>query len=572
LIIKEKYNLHKILIWLIMVVMTGPLAGQSSLPASVYRQVSRPLPSDISNPELEKLSEQLEKWIRQWKEQALPTDSTYGLLLQRKGVVASWLNEPREALKWFASAKSVFSNDGGDTQISSIPKTEYLMGESYLFSNDYPNALKVFKSILELPLGEASTSFWQVNSTLQIAYIYNAYGDFDKAIDILDKGLHLYCKPCNPDKAGRLYFEKAFSLRKLGRFQEAIGMLQMCLNQAKEARNYRESVRIHESLGSAYAVLNNVDSALVHFQNAMRISQQHHLTVPNNLYTNIGFMYHKNNDYDHAQSYYKKALANETDRYSKVRILTNLARVHTATGSHTESENHLMSALLLASPELKKPTKESLNAATVKLVPRKEYWLDWITSLADNYRASALGKGPEKLKLALSTYMLADTMTDYMRWEHTGEASKLFWRDRTRLLYENAIETCFLLNDPEQAFYFFEKSRAAILQDQLQELGAAQLLSVADQQKETELKSKIRQLQEKSINLPADSPELNTVRTSLFDTREALSAFVKGLEVSNPTDTVITSPQLTFCEKVYSCHHKVTSLILSGRVPVTACI
>ena len=46
-----------------------------------------------------------------------------------------------------------------------------------------------------------------------------------------------------------------------------------------------------------------------------------------------------------------------------------------------------------------------------------------------------------------------------------------FWRDKTRSLYENAIEACYLLNDPEKAFYFFEKSRAVLLNDQLNELG-----------------------------------------------------------------------------------------------------
>ena len=47
--------------------------------------------------------------------------------------------------------------------------------------------------------------------------------------------------------------------------------------------------------------------------------------------------------------------------------------------------------------------------------------------------------------------------------------SKLFWRSDSRRLYENAIEACYLQNNLDDAFYFFEKSRAVLLQDQLNE-------------------------------------------------------------------------------------------------------
>ena len=47
--------------------------------------------------------------------------------------------------------------------------------------------------------------------------------------------------------------------------------------------------------------------------------------------------------------------------------------------------------------------------------------------------------------------------------------SKLFWRNTTRQMYEHAIEACYLAGDLDSAFYFFEKSRAVILNDLLTE-------------------------------------------------------------------------------------------------------
>lgn len=71
------------------------------------------------------------------------------------------------------------------------------------------------------------------------------------------------------------------------------------------------------------------------------------------------------------------------------------------------------------------------------------------------------------LNAALETFLVADKAVDMMRWNQFGEQSKLFWRNKTKKMYENAIEVCYLLNDAKQAYYFFEKSRAVLLNDQL---------------------------------------------------------------------------------------------------------
>ncbi|HTD39322.1 MAG TPA: tetratricopeptide repeat protein, partial [Mucilaginibacter sp.] len=70
---------------------------------------------------------------------------------------------------------------------------------------------------------------------------------------------------------------------------------------------------------------------------------------------------------------------------------------------------------------------------------------------------------PEVLNAALQTFLVADKTVDMMRWNQYAEQSKLFWRTKIKLMYENAIEVCYLLNDAKQAYYFFEKSRAVLL-------------------------------------------------------------------------------------------------------------
>jgi hypothetical protein len=70
---------------------------------------------------------------------------------------------------------------------------------------------------------------------------------------------------------------------------------------------------------------------------------------------------------------------------------------------------------------------------------------------------------------AIRLYKLIDRVLDKVRTGHSEIQSKLFWRSDTRYFYEHAIEACHLAGRWEESFYFFEKSRAVLLNDQLNE-------------------------------------------------------------------------------------------------------
>ena len=174
------------------------------------------------------------------------------------------------------------------------------------------------------------------------------------------------------------------------------------------------------------------------------------------------------------------------------------------------------------------PKKELLQQASKKssvltlIKDKADTWLDY-------YKFQ-----PNKshLQNALNTYKTADRMIDIMRWEQTGEQSKLFWRKKTRSIYQNAIETCYLLNKPEEAFYFFEKSRAVMLNDRLKELGAKQLLSPEDQTRE----SKFQQEVDNARKLVSDTKTNNEQnQQKLLNAENAQTAFLKQIELKNPT-------------------------------------
>lgn len=237
-------------------------------------------------------------------------------------------------------------------------------------------------------------------------------------------------------------------------------------------------------------------------------------------------------DYPQAFRYYRLAQEYTPEAFVKAYIQGNAAKLFVRQGNFHQALQAYQQALRQAPIGFsnrnveQNPPPEVMRRALYKryllyLVREKAgAWLAW--AKATNNRAY--------LHHALATYRTADQMVDFMRWDHTGEQSKKFWRENTHRLYENAIETCHRLNRPEDAFYFFEKSRAALLSDRLNELGASQLLSPADQQREADLQKTVGELRQKVGEAkPGDS-----LRQKLLTEEEAQTAFVRSLETRNP--------------------------------------
>ncbi len=125
-------------------------------------------------------------------------------------------------------------------------------------------------------------------------------------------------------------------------------------------------------------------------------------------------------------------------------------------------------------------------------------------------------------------------MIDFMRYEHAGEGSKLFWRQKTRGMYERAIEACYLAGDMEQAFRFFEKSKAVLLADKLNELGANQQLPEADAKRQKSLRDSLTNLQNQLASLEANDKKRLALQSRLERFNDDFEAFRKNLEKTNP--------------------------------------
>ncbi|GAA0560098.1 CHAT domain-containing protein [Chitinophaga japonensis] len=138
------------------------------------------------------------------------------------------------------------------------------------------------------------------------------------------------------------------------------------------------------------------------------------------------------------------------------------------------------------------------------------------------------------LHAALGTFRVADKMVDQMRRRQYSEHSKLFWREKIKGMYEMAIETCYQLDRPEMAFFFFERSRAILLNDKLNELGAQKYLAPSDVARERQLRVKLFSLRQQLSILEESTPAYNMLRQQLFATAEELEKYLGTLEEKYP--------------------------------------
>ncbi|WP_298903699.1 CHAT domain-containing protein [uncultured Psychroserpens sp.] len=97
------------------------------------------------------------------------------------------------------------------------------------------------------------------------------------------------------------------------------------------------------------------------------------------------------------------------------------------------------------------------------------------------------------LSNALRDFKQADDWVDLIRFNSNEQKTKLFWRTIASDIYTNATKVCFLLNKPEEAFYFMEKNKSLLLLEDitLQQLKEKANIPLDIQQEELRLKRNI---------------------------------------------------------------------------------
>jgi CHAT domain-containing protein/tetratricopeptide (TPR) repeat protein len=381
--------------------------------------------------------------------------------------------------------------------------------------------------------------FWTADLYGLIAYLDNTTGDYEQAAKMGERGGELGQLAPNTYSAANGFFEQAKALRSLERFDQGHIAIDRAIRLAEADNSIPYDLTLYYSCkATLYVKQQQYQAAETYFNKAIKLnnSLRDDQGLGDNL-TDLGRFYFQRRQYQKAIPVLESVIRIHPMPHARARALDILSLVCEQQARYEKALDYNEAGLnqLLAGTSSKR-TGKLLQSPQLRIAPHHDYLFDLIQHQADTwfYWASATQNNPTRLRNALRTYALADTMIDFMRWEHTGQQSKLFWRGKTHRLYEQAIETAFRLNDAASAFRFMEKSRAVLLNDKLNELGASRQLDPAQFAREQQLRQRVADWQAKVATEKPNTPIYAKYLDSLRTVQEQQEAFVRELERTNP--------------------------------------
>ncbi|GAB4033543.1 hypothetical protein GCM10028809_35790 [Spirosoma gilvum] len=374
---------------------------------------------------------------------------------------------------------------------------------------------------------------------MYLSFLYQERGDYQNALNLAQQGVYQARLCANKTLEALCLGEEARDLKSIGKYEEALPVIEnaiQLIQSIKGATNTRIfftviKAEIAANTGNAGLSITLYLNAIAYYQQNRQIEQAAHALG------NLGYLYMDvYKDYGKAIVYLQRAYETFTSPYHKARVLNNIAVIYSREKQFDKALVTYQKALLTLPINFHQSnSRYNPSAAVMQLAVDKEYLLTLIQDKANTWLTYAKEtKSLQRLQYALSTYQIADQMIDIMRWEHIGQQSKLFWRQKTRGMYERAIETCYRLGSTEQAFRFMEKSRAVMLADKLNELGAKRQLSPKQAAEEKRLHKRVSERQAEIATLTPDSTHYEPVRMALNACQDSLNSFLKELEQSNP--------------------------------------
>jgi len=314
----------------------------------------------------------------------------------------------------------------------------------------------------------------------------------DEAQTELSKRIQFYELARDTSYLGISLIQQGNIMRRKGNFSRALDFYNSSYVYNKAANNLSGCASSLNSIGFVYSdKLHDTRSALLYFQLALRYNDP---SESLSILDNVANLYAYTNEFDSSLHYFSRALETALPGMTEYSMLDSLDRLL----SYNKAEYVITLCL-----------------------DKADVWMKWYQ--ADSQKAY--------LDSALSIFHRTDLALDILRRNYAGNISKLFWRNNTHRLYEHAIEASQRSGNLDAAFYYFEKSRAALLNEALVDqrwLGAENIA------RETALKKDLLYLQ-RNLALLADSlPRFKTLQQEIYSKTQELVQLQRDIKVKNP--------------------------------------
>ncbi len=418
---------------------------------------------------------------------------------------------------------------------SRIAKLENTLGIFFSSIKNYQAAEAQYKKAIVIR--KELNDFYLSDSYNDLANLFKEIGDYENADNYIQEAISIAKEQKDYYSTGKYALTLSHIKYEIAKYTEALSF-------ADTAFSYFSQFELDEDITEKLADVNMHHGDIFSKQDLPKTAINYYTKAGLSydllgedgslaiLYNNIGRCYKLvPKQEQQAIKYFKQSI----DKYQRIYRnnysfecaagYNNLADIHAAQGNYQAAleANHLAIKQLLPSYR-KSKLYAPISLDTMPIIGLKLEALVILDSLASNYKTLYLQNKKEKdINAAINSFEQAITLVDIMRSEHREEGSMLFWREKTRGLYERAIETAILANEYEKAFIFCEKSKAALLLDALNEVEATNFIPEDLIEKEKSLQQEILELQQS-----------DTLFQVIIDKKEELDQFIKNIEDRYP--------------------------------------
>lgn len=498
-----------------------------------------------------KLRELLE-WETRIKRCDTHTDTTHALLFHKIGSLYFNLANYIRAIQYLQQSIAITSTIGKkDPQQGKLLIIKYYdLARIYDSLHDSRKRLAALDSVVAIGFRINEANVYYLFALYARAQYYFDVGDYNRCI-----GYAAFCEKIaqeytdrNPDDKYDTGIWYAFSslgwsinaMLQMERYDEAEKLLYHKLNECK-----RKGLKKY--YGILYVQLAEVESHKGQYQKAFSLYQQalrYELKWGSSynckvIYNNIGYLYNRHlKDITKGLFYYKKAiryynshaLPERMDTLEMLNVASNIGTIYAGQNQFDSAFAYFQTGFNCIKPGLTETGLLHMSFNEFAQQKKSGYLTTLLINKGDAYLHLYKVFGQRNnLDTAVHIYNISDKVLDRIRNEQRDAGSKLFWRADSRRLYENAIDACYLLGNTKDAFYFFEKSRAVLLNDQLSQ---QRWMGESDIFKQTQLKTQILRLEKELSSADADGNKLIT--TEIFSKKQELDFLEQQIKTSNP--------------------------------------
>jgi CHAT domain-containing protein/tetratricopeptide (TPR) repeat protein len=495
-------------------------------------------------------------------------DSITSFLFQRIGASYYKMSDFKQAESYIRRSIQIVHDSSGRPFINTaqLSRTYYILSLICDSLNDINESRIAGDSCISVSIKTGTTDIYLLYTIRKKTEYLSDIGDYHRCINYAREGMAITAKILSNTDSLQYVMQfiiwEVNSYISLNEFDEAERLLQKTIHELNTISSTNLLGVVYERLAAIKSAKSEYKQALRYFDESIKfdIKNKNYLSCLQTLVNQGNSLYNeKLNDSMHALRcfnnailYANKLFSNRSDADSAeaniqlLNIYDNIANVYVRYENYDSAEYYFKKSFSQIGVHLNENNlAEMINQ---KLLNNKanifitNTLLDAGESLLKEYRHSG---NLNCLHESSQIFITADKLDFKTKNRLTEIKSKLFWRNKAHRFYENAIEVSYLLGNKDKAFYFFEKSRAQLLNDQLH---YGDQVNDDDAYRTSLLKRKILQISGRLELMDASAKSFTDLQNELFTAKQELNILEQSIEDKIPvlyqaiSETDIISP------------------------------